>query len=189
MLATWIAATRPDLAGPLINIDSTPFDAALQTTHFNKDSLINDHITRYQKVVDKPAAFWKKRDSAFHSPASMKGGDAYLLKLVSDTNRVKEIEVWDVASDFKSAVLMDAEADTVDMRQSVAHLQEPVLVLGSWVSWDYKSKSEAEKDYAEEWKNAKNVTIIFSEKGRHFLMYDDLDWMLAQMDAFLKKYN
>ncbi len=189
VLATWAATTRPDLTGPLIDIDGTPFDISLQTNPFNKDSLINDHIVKYEKLVDKPTTYWKKRDSLYHTPASMKLGDPYVLKLVTDTNRLKEINIWDAASDFRSGALMDLEADTVDMRLSVARLQLPVLVLGSWVSWDYRLKSDAEKDYADKWAKAKNVTIVFSDKGKHFLMYDDLSWMLAQMDGFLKNYN
>jgi N-formylmaleamate deformylase len=189
VLATWIATTRPDLAGPLIDIDGTPFDIALQSQNLNKDSLIKDHEARYARVVDQTPAFWKKRDSLFHSPMGMKLGDESLRKLVTDSSRIKEIEAWDAVSDFRSASLMDLETDTVDMRQSVANLQRPILVLGSWVSWDYKFKSDAEKDYADKWKNAKNVTMVFSDKGKHFLMYDDLGWMLAQMDTFLKKYN
>jgi hypothetical protein len=110
-----------------------------------------------------------------------------MLKLVSDTNRIAETLVWDKASDFRSGALMDLEADTIDMRESVARVTSPILVLGSWVSWDYKTKSEGERDYRKSYANAKNVTIVFSDHGKHFLMYEDLDWMLEQMDVFLSK--
>jgi N-formylmaleamate deformylase len=188
-LALWITCTRPDLIGPLIDLDGTPFDAALQTDHFNKDSLIRDHAVKYARAIDQPGTYWKKRDSAFHSPESIKQGNIYMQKLVTDTNRSNETLVWDIASDFRTGALMDAEADTIDMRTAVSRLKSPVLVLGSWTSWDYKTKADGERDYARLWANAKNVTIVFSDKGRHFLMYDDFNWMIAVMDGFLKKYD
>ena len=186
VLATWIATSRPDLAGPLVDIDGTPFDASMRD-NFNKDSLIKNDSAKYAQVVNETPAYWKVRDSIFHSPAAMKQSDAKVWRMISDTNRYNEINKWDIASDFRSSTLMRIEADTIDMRESVACLKAPVLVLGSWVTWGYDNKSEAEKDYAKRWKKAKSVTIVFSEKGKHFLMFEDLQWMLAQMDNFLKR--
>lgn len=187
ILATWIAVTRPDLIGRYIDIDGTPFDAALQNDHFNKDSLLKVDSARYARMLNYTTVTWHKRDSAFHSAASIKIGREDLKKLVNDTARINEILVWDAASDFRTAALMDVESEVIDMRDDVAKLRYPVLVLGSWTSWGYKNKAEGEADYQKQWAKAKDVTIVFSEKGKHFLMYEDLDWMLAQMDEFLMK--
>jgi N-formylmaleamate deformylase len=189
VLALWITCTRPDLIGTLVDIDGTPFDIALQHDHFNKDSLIKANGIKYEKAIKQPPSYWKKRDSMFHLPASKKAGDAYLTKLIADSARKEQIWDWDLASDFRSYALMDTEADTIDMRESVAGVKSPILVLGSWTSWDYKNKEEGEADYRRSYAGAKNVTIIFSDKGRHFLMWEDFDWMVAQMDTFLKKNN
>ena len=63
-------------------------------------------------------------------------------------------------------------------------------MLGSWKGYDLiKSKAEAEKRYGAQYANAKNVTLVFSENGKHFLMWEDFKWMINQMDAFLSKYN
>lgn len=186
-LAQWITVTRPELISKLVDIDGTPFDASLGSTTFNKDSLIKADAARYARLVDETPAFWKKRDSIFHSPAMNKQGDIQLAKLVSDTNRIAGIEAWDKASDFRTGALMDIEADTLDMRESVGRINTPILVLGSWTSWDYKDKPAGEADYRKAYANAKNVTIVFSDRGKHFLMWEDFGWMLAQIDVFLKK--
>jgi len=189
-LAMWIAVTRPDLIGPLIELDATPFDAAVDADHLNKDSLIKATSARYNKALAQSPAFWKKRDSAYHSPANYKNGLAQIQTLLTDSNRIAETWEWDKASDFRASLLMNLEADTLDMRESVARIKSPILMLGSWKGYDLiKSKVEAEKRYSLQYAKANNVTLIFSENGKHFLMYEDFDWMVGEMDKFLKKYG
>jgi N-formylmaleamate deformylase len=189
-LAMWIACTKPGLIGPFIDLDGTPFDAGVDADNFNKDSLIRAEGARYQKALIQTSAYWEKKDSAFHSPASNKEGVIYLQKLVSDTGRIAEIMVWDKASDYRSSVLMNLEADTLDMRDDVAKIKSPILLLGSWKGWDIiKTKADAEKRYRAQFAKAKNITITFSENGKHFLMWEDFDWMIGEMDKFLLKYD
>jgi pimeloyl-ACP methyl ester carboxylesterase len=192
-LATWITCTRPDLIGPFIVLDGTPFDAAVDVPDghpLNKDSLVKADSARYAKALSQTPAYWKRRDSIFHSPSMAKLGFIEVQKFVSDTNRIAETYVWDKASDFRSGTLMSLEADTLDMRDDVAKITSPILMLGSWKGWDIiKTKADAEKRYGAQYTKAKNVTMIFSENGKHFLMWEDFDWMIGQMDKFLAKYN
>ncbi len=174
--------------GPFIDLDGTPFDAAVDADHLNKDSLVKTDGARYQKLLVQTPSFWRKRDSTYHSPASNKEGVIYLQKLVSDTNRIAEIMKWDEASDFRSSVLMNLEADTLDLRDDIAKIQSPILLLGSWQGYDIiKTKADGEKRYAAQFAKAKNITIAFSENGKHFLMWEDFDWMISEMDTFLAK--
>ena len=50
-LAMWVACTRPDLTGPFIDLDGTPFDAAVDDEQVNKDSVIKVEGARYQKAL------------------------------------------------------------------------------------------------------------------------------------------
>ncbi len=144
---------------------------------------------KYAKLSwHNPLSFWRKRDSAFHSPASNKEGVIYLQKLVSDTSRIAEIMVWDKASDFRSSVLMNLEADTLDLREEISKIKSPILLLGSWRGYDViKTKADGEKRYRAQFVKAKDVSIAFSEHGKHFLMWEDFDWMISEMDKFLAK--
>ena len=189
-LAMWIACTRPDLIGPFIDLDGTPFDAAVDADNFNKDSLVKVYAKRYSFALQQTPQWWRRQDSVYHSPASYKRGFAYVQKLVSDSARIEETWKWDIASDYRSSVLMNMEVDTLDMRESVASIKSPILMLGSWQGWDLiKSKADAEKHYGEQFAKAKNVTMVFSAQGKHFLMWEDFDWMIGQMDSFLRKYD
>ena len=77
--------------------------------------------------------------------------------------------------------------DTYDLTNDVARIQTPILVLGSWVSWDYPSKEAGMKDYQRAWAKAHNTAIVFSDHGKRFLMYEDLAWLISQMEAFLRQ--
>ncbi len=184
-LALWVATTVPGQMGPVIDIDGTPFDADLMATNFNKDSLVQATAIRYAKALSRTPDYWKIRDSIFHSDSSKRAGDAWIKKLLTDTARIEDSWLWDKASDFRTGMLMTLEEDTLDLREAVSGILTPILVLGSWVSWDYPNKEAALKDYQRVWSNAKNTTIVFSEHGKHFLMYEDLGWMEGQMEAFL----
>jgi N-formylmaleamate deformylase len=186
-LALWIATTIPKLIGQFIDIDGTPFDAALSANSFNKDSLVRITATKYSKALTYTPDDWKRRDSLFHTDSAIKADDPWMHKIMSDSARIAEILVWDKASDFRSSVLMQLETDTLDLTEAVARIRTPILVLGSWVSWDYASKDAGIKDYKRAWAKASNTTIVFSDHGKHFLMYEDLTWLTTQMDAFLRK--
>ena len=189
-LALWVACTKPELIGPFIALDGTPFDAAVDVDHLDKDSLIKADGVKYNKALAQTPAYWKRRDSIFHSPPSAKQGFIELQKLVSDTNRIAEILVWDKASDFRSGILMELEADTLDMRDDAAKIKSPILLLGSWRGWDLiKTKADAEKRYTAQFSKAKNLPITFSENGKHFLMCEDFNWMIEEMDKFLAEYD
>ena len=187
-LALWITTTRPDLVGPLIELDAVPFDAAIDNELVNIDTVRKKAKIKHESILKKTPAFWKHIDSLRQTAAFRKEGFIYLEKLVTDTARINQILDWDDASDYKASALMENEMDVLDLRESVKKIRSPVLVLGSWQGWDgIKTKTEVEKRYADQYAPVKNVTIAFSEKGKHFLMYEDFDWMIRNMDDFLAK--
>ncbi len=188
-LALWITITRPDLIGPLVELDGVPFDDGIESDHVNMDSLRRDAKLQRYRTLNATSAVWKHLDSVRHTNAFRKSGFVYLQNLLTDTNRIKQVLNWDDASDYKATWLMLDETETLDLRDSVAKISSPILVLGSWKGWDnLKTKDAVEKRYQMEYAPAKNVTIVFSENGKHFLMYEDFDWMITEMDKFLAKH-
>ncbi len=186
-LALWIASTRPDLIGPLIELDGVPFDAGIEKNHVNMDSIRKDARNRIEKTINATPDYWRHVDSIRHTKKFRDGGLAELRDLVTDTNRIKQIMAWDDLSDYKASRLMINEMNSLDLRDSVAKIHSPILVLGSWKGWEnFKTKEAVEKRYQMQYAPAEKVTIVFSEKGKHFLMYEDYNWMIAEMDKFLR---
>ena len=190
VLALWMECTAPDLFGKLVDIDGVPFEAAVENPRINKDSLLDSVKANLEYWRTRTPAQIAHGDSAYHSPQDMKEGFEYLKKLVTDTAKISLILKWDVASDYKATWVMVNEINALDLRDNVANIQSPILVLGSWVGWDIiKTKEQAEKAYAKQFVKAKHCRIVFSDHGKHFLMWDDYDWYINQIDKFLAEKN
>jgi len=185
VLALWIAVTAPASFGPIIDIDGVPFESALENPNINLDSLHKDAYTAYKKTSTAPPALIAKKDS-IRKATEYPDGFNYLKKLASDSVHIMKILKWDAATDFMSSALMGIEMETLDLREKISIIRSPILVLGSWQGYDIlKTKAEAEQAYKLQFAKAKNVTIAFSEHGKHFLMYEDFNWMIKQIDQFL----
>jgi N-formylmaleamate deformylase len=190
LLALWIATTRPDLVGPVIDLDGPAAYQALEHPSLNRDSLVKDHTDWYNKIVSHPLSFYTKQDSTIHAPARHRMAINYMKAMITDTSRILQVLAWDQASDYRTTAEMTRESDTLDLRNDLAKINSPILLLGSWQSWNvYKTKEAALSRYQDEFSKARHIDIAFSDHGKHFLMYEDYDWMIGEMDAFLKKYN
>ncbi len=107
--------------------------------------------------------------------------------MISDTAQIPQVMAWDRASNLKATWLMLCEMEELDLRDDVAKIQSPILVLGSWVGWDsLKTKKLVEAAYTRQFAKAKDCRIVFSEQGKHFLMWNDYDWYINEIDQFLK---
>jgi N-formylmaleamate deformylase len=190
-LALWITTTRPDLIGKLIELDGVPFNAAIDNPQIKMDTVKASAKKWIAWDQSRKPGFWRRLDSIDRTPKVRADYIKEIGTMVSDTARMLQIRGWDDASDQKATLIMSDEESALDLRDSVHKVNCPVLVLGSWVGWDsLKTEAAVEARYLQQWRPAKNLTMVFSEHGKHFLMYDDFDWMIAEMDKFLiKKRN
>jgi hypothetical protein len=61
-----------------------------------------------------------------------------------------------------------------------------VLVLGSWIAYqDYTTRAAVEATFREQYKYTPKFTLEMADKARHFIMFDDPDWMLERIKRFL----
>jgi N-formylmaleamate deformylase len=186
VLALWMAATEPELFGKIIDIDGVPFDPLLEDTTLNIDSFKLKTINRYHKTMAVSQKRLAYLDSVRHTKEDWKEGFEFLKSMINDSAKIVQVLDWDTVSDIKATYLMELEEDTLDLRNAVATIQSPILLLGSWQGYDnLKTKEAVEHVYAEQFAKAKNCKIVFSEHGKHFLMWNDYDWYRKEIDDFL----
>ena len=79
---------------------------------------------------------------------------------------------------------------TTDLRQDIGRIKQPVLVFGTWTAYQQYGATKASTlaIFTQQYAKLPQARIEMSEAGRHFLMYDDAAWLLAQTDAFLKQH-
>jgi N-formylmaleamate deformylase len=109
--------------------------------------------------------------------------------LVTDTARISQATRWGQASDPRTVGQAMYDMLTTDLRAELGRVQQPTLVLGAWAAYKaYGSTKESTKAiFEQQYAKLPQHRIEMSEAGKHFLMWDDQQWFLAQADAFLKQ--
>ncbi|MCB2408133.1 alpha/beta fold hydrolase [Hymenobacter lucidus] len=174
-MALWLSATQPETVGPLVIVDSLPFMAAIQNPSLTAEAA-------------KPMAEGMHQQMS-KGRMTMATQRQMVSSLVTDTARVTQVARWGLASDAATVAQAMYDLMTTDLRQDIARIQQPVLVLGAWAAYQqYGSTLESTRAiFASQYAKLPQHHIEMSQAGRHFLMYDDQQWFFAQADAFLKQ--
>jgi N-formylmaleamate deformylase len=74
----------------------------------------------------------------------------------------------------------------VDLREAVAKIRCPVMVLATYVGFPKATRETVAAALRRQYEKLTGVLVEISDRAHHFLMWDDPDWMFAQLDRFLK---
>ena len=175
-MGLWLSATQPEAVGPLVIVDSLPFLAAVQ----NPAQTVEGAKPMAEGMRQQMAAGHMSMPQARQMSATM----------MQDTARISQTARWSVASDPATVAQAMYDLFTTDLRQDIARVQQPVLVLGAWAAYKpYGSTKESTRAiFEQQYARLPQHRIEMSEAGRHFLMYDDTAWFFQQTDAFLQQH-
>jgi len=175
-LALAIGSKYPDLAGKLVIVDSYPFLSAVY----------DPKITAEQAAANADAARqYMGGQSQDMYERYVKSGVATRLMVTSDAN-FDRITAWGLASDRTAVADAMAELMSTDLRQAISAIHSPTLVLGSWIGFkQYTDHDKTLANLKEQYARLPGAEIRLNDTARHFIMWDDPQWMFAQMDPFL----
>lgn len=75
-----------------------------------------------------------------------------------------------------------------DLRPSLGEIKADLLILGASGGFNDNSRKQAvEKLYKEQVSELTNAEVKMNTTSRHFIMYDDPNWLNAQITAFIKE--
>ncbi|MCL9806192.1 alpha/beta hydrolase [Flavobacterium amniphilum] len=171
-MTLWIQSTEPDLFGKSICVDGLPFISAIGKPETTAESLKNN--PQYNK--EATIANFK----AIPSENYVKNNTKAMMYQVSDSIHAKQIAEWSFKSDRTTLGSTIIEMSTTDLRQEIAKIKVPILVLASL--WGNKEASE--KEYGTQYALLKNKTIKVAN-AKHFIMYDTPEWFYNEIDLFL----
>jgi hypothetical protein len=86
---------------------------------------------------------------------------------------------WSVKSDRKTFAEMYCDFSNTDLREKIKTIACPALILLQGYFKNVKPAIE------QQYKNLGKANIQFSNKGLHFIMYDDKEWYLNQLNDFI----
>lgn len=177
-LAFWMAVEHPDQVGPIVAVDGVPYYPALQSAGATP-----------QAQRSSAAAF---RDGLkAQSPTQFAFNNVFILAtMISDGKKLQMVAESSNKSDPATVGLAYYEIMTTDLREKVATIHSPVLLLAATdlnASPEQKQKQEA--GYTAQIASIPEHRIAFAPKSRHFIQLDAPEFFFQQIDSFLKEIS
>jgi N-formylmaleamate deformylase len=178
-----LAASRPDLVGPVVIVDSLPFYASVM---FHVDTaaaakpMIDGMRTAFAGITRE------QYDAFVRSHQATK----YMVTGPSDLDAITE---WGLKSDPKTVYDAMLELYSGDLRPSLPRIASPALVLGTWAGIRDQmqqtglaiTRDAVVENFSRQYAAVPRLHFALSESARHFVMFDDPAWFFQQVDRFL----
>jgi pimeloyl-ACP methyl ester carboxylesterase len=174
-LALWVGATAPELVGPIVSVDGVPFLPALGNPGATVDSV--------RPQAEQMRALYA---SLSMSQLGMQSRMAFAA-MMKDPRRVEAATRWAETSDPQAASSIMAELMTTDLREPVAAIRTPVLLVAALKTFASMPGGEerALAAYSAQLTKVPSHQVVAATNALHFVMFDDLPFLLKTMDAFL----
>lgn len=173
-MSIWVASEAPGLFGKLICVDGVPFISALGKPQITVDSIKNNPAFNPEMVIRN---FQNLPEKGFVDRTAMA-----MRWQVEDTARARQIAVWQYNSDRKTLATTLIEMSTTDLRAALKQIPQPVFVMGSI----YQTKEQSERWLKLQYEQTPNLLIKVAD-SKHFIMYDQPNWFISELTAFLNK--
>ncbi|MGK5079791.1 alpha/beta fold hydrolase [Janthinobacterium sp. HLX7-2] len=173
-LALKLAIGHPAQTGKLVIVDSLPALGATQVPNITPEQLLA--MSAQMQVA------MRAQDAATAS-ASQHRTIAGMATAPADVERIIG---WGQRSDKNTVINAMGTLIASDLRQEVAKVQSPTLVLGTWIAYkEYAPRAAIEATFGQQYRLLPGVRIEMADTARHFIMYDQPDWMYARIEQFL----
>jgi pimeloyl-ACP methyl ester carboxylesterase len=175
-ISLWAAASSPDLFEKVISVDGPAFLAALQMPGATAESS-KGMATQIKNGMSNQT-----------SDQVLANQKAYLPTMISTQERIDQVAAIAVKGDAKTQGEVMYELFTTDLREPIASINSPVLMLGAWIAYkDYGATHDSVlKAYESQLAKVKNAKVEITDTAKHFIFYDDAAWFFEKVDSFLK---
>ena len=174
-MAMLIAVDKPNMFDKIIIVDSAPFFSALQNPMATVES-----AKAMADLTNKQMQGQSKEMLA----ASL---DMMLPAMILDKKNIEIVKNWGLNSNGPTVGLAMYELMTTDLRDKIAVIESPVMMLGAWVAYkSYGATHESvEGNYSNQYSKVKDFQIHLTDVGHHFIMWDDAEFFFNKLDKFL----
>jgi pimeloyl-ACP methyl ester carboxylesterase len=177
-LALDIAIHYPEIAGKLVIVDSYPMLAGIMDPTMTAEKA-NDVSEQMRKGMEQQSQDTYERTT--------KSG-MYTRPMVTKDSDLDRIIAWGLKSDRTAVTDAMSELFGQDLRAEVSKIKIPVLVMATWIGYkEYGgSHDTTEANLRTQYAKIDGVQLAVTDTARHFIMWDDPNWMFAQIDSFLE---
>ncbi|PTT88996.1 alpha/beta hydrolase [Pelomonas sp. HMWF004] len=173
MLALQMAAEKPGRMERLVIVDSLPFFAGLRG--MTPEAAKGAAVAMRQQMQASTQAQWE---------AGARQGARGMSRTPANSERVM---AWSLASDRTTSSQAMSELWGEDLRPLLPKITAPTLVLGSWAAYEPMGSTmeSTKKIFEGQYAGLAGVHVSMSQRGFHFLMWDDLEWLVGEVQGFL----
>ena len=175
VLALQMAIAAPQKIGPLVIVDALPYFGAVQNPAATPATLT--------QMAEQMRAGMLAADATQYAAQT----DAAVANMAHAPEQVATLKLWGRDSDRATTANAMYSMTMTDLRQPIAGITAPVLVLGAWAAYQPFGATEAStrQVFATQYAALPGVRIEMSRAGYHFLMWDDPRWLQTQIRGFL----
>lgn len=176
MLALMLAIEQPEAIGKLVIVDSLPFFPAAM----NPQATV---ATTQPMAEAMREGMQAQDDETYARNARAQAG----VGMSVDPARTERVRGWTEASDRAITTQAMYELFSTDLRPQLGAVRSPTLVLGAWAAYEPMGSTldSTRGIFERQYQALDGVRIEMSEKGYHFLMFDDPEWLLTQVRTHL----
>jgi len=182
-IALMLAIEFPDLVGPLVIVDILPFLAG--------PNMQVKTVAEAQPAIAAMEAYMSKMTQEQWEASARSG--ANVRYMVTGDGGFEALKAWGLATDRASLIRGLAEVYGADLRENIARIASPTLVLGTWKGVHDQllankidvPKADFLKEFAAQYAKLPRLHFALHDTGRHFIMWDDPAWFFGEIDAFL----
>lgn len=173
VLALMMAAERPQLVERLVIVDSLPFLAGLRGM---------------TPEAARAMAAGMRQQMQNSSPEQWEAGARQGSRGMSrDPANNEKVLAWSLASDRQTSAQAMSELWGGDLRPLLPRISAPTLVLGAWAAFEPmgSTREGTQRLFEQQYAGLAQTQVRISERGYHFLMWDDRDWLVSEVKGFL----
>jgi pimeloyl-ACP methyl ester carboxylesterase len=175
-LSLMLAIEAPDKVGKLVVVDSLPYFPAATNPAATVEAV--------KPMADGMLAGMRAQtDEGFFQQAKA----AASMGMSRDADKVALIQEWGQASDRHATSQAMYELFTTDLRSELSKVKADTKVLGAWAAYaPMGSTMESTRGiFAAQYAELPGVEIAMAPNAFHFIMFDDAEWLLAEVREHL----
>ncbi|HEY1132297.1 MAG TPA: alpha/beta hydrolase [Roseateles sp.] len=176
VLALQMAAERPGRIERLVIVDSLPFLAGLRG--MTPEAARGAAAAMRQQMLGATKEQWEA------------GARQGAMGMSRDPANNERVYGWSLASDRATSAQAMSELWGEDLRPLLPMITTPTVVLGAWAAFEPMGSTleSTRKIFETQYAGLNGVKVSMSQRGYHFLMWDDADWLVGEVKAFIASH-
>jgi pimeloyl-ACP methyl ester carboxylesterase len=168
-LSLWLASSNPDWFDKIVLVDALPFSAALMIPNYDGTKIPYDNPQSKSMLTMTTVEFEKSNDQSVGYMCNNKEKQKLIATMMNQSDR-------------KTFVNGYIDMLNLDLRSELTKIKVPVTILAA----TFPNKDIVSKTYQAQYKNLPQVNVLYAENAAHFVMYDQPEWFINQLNTILK---